>query len=88
MNKKMKKTFIASQVLLAINLFILIVPPFVFLIVFKFFPSIDSTENRFGAYPLFFIVCGIAGLFVTIPLSAIMIVLYLLCKYKFNKNDR
>jgi len=83
----MKKTFIASQILLAINLFILIVPPSVFLIAFRLFPSINSTENGLGAYPLFFIVCGIVGLFVTIPLSAIMIVLYLLYKYKFNKKD-
>ncbi|MCA5012490.1 MULTISPECIES: hypothetical protein [unclassified Enterococcus] len=82
----MKKIFIASQVLLAINLFILIVPPFVFLIVFKLFPGIDSTENGLGAYPLFFMICGIAGLFVTIPLSAIMIVLYWLYKYKFSKK--
>lgn len=84
--KKMKKIFFASQILLAINLFILIVPPAVFLIAFKLFPSINPTENGFGAYPLLFIVCGIAGLFVTIPFSAIMIVLYLLYKYKFSKN--
>ncbi|WYK00029.1 hypothetical protein A5821_001123 [Enterococcus sp. 7F3_DIV0205] len=78
----MKKVFIVSQVLLAINLFILIIPTSILLVIFSLFPSLKSFENGLGAYPLFFIVCGITGLIVTIPFSFIMIILYMWYKYR------
>ncbi|MGX7244522.1 hypothetical protein ACWOC1_06700 [Enterococcus quebecensis] len=83
----MKKIFVVSQVLLAINLFILIVPTSAFLIAFQLFPNLDSTENGLGVYPLLFMIYGFAGLFVTISLSIIMIVVYTWYKYKFTEKD-
>lgn len=73
----MKKIFIVSQVLLAINLFILIIPTSILLVIFSLFPNLKSIENGLGAYPLVFIVCGITGLIVTIPFSFIMIIVYM-----------
>lgn len=83
----MKKIFILSQVLLAINIFVLIVPTSAFLIAFQLFPNLDATENGLGVYPLLFMIYRFAGLFVTIPLLLVMIVAYMWYKYKFTKKD-
>ncbi|MEI5991872.1 hypothetical protein A5881_003411 [Enterococcus termitis] len=81
----MKKIFIVSQVLVAINLFILIIPTSIFLFIFYLFPYLGSIENGLGAYPLLFVICGGAGLLVTIPFSFVMIILYLWYKYRVQK---
>lgn len=81
----MKKIFIASQLLLAINLVILIVSTLGFQFIFHLFPSLASIEDGLGTYFWMFLICGTAGLFVTIPFSFLMILLYALYKYGMKK---
>lgn len=83
----MKKIFVVSQILLVINIFVLIVPTSVFLVIFKLFPNLDSSENSLGIYPLVCTIWGIASLLITIPFAFIMLLLYMWYKYKYTKKD-
>ncbi|EOI06896.1 hypothetical protein UAY_00238 [Enterococcus moraviensis ATCC BAA-383] len=81
----MKKVFLLSQVLFAINIIILIIIPAIFLILFNIFPNLDSSENGLGAYPLACFIWGIAGLMLTIPFAVVMAITYAIYK-KYNNH--
>ncbi|OTN88445.1 hypothetical protein A5819_000926 [Enterococcus sp. 7E2_DIV0204] len=81
----MKKIFLVSQVLFAINIVILIIIPAIFLFLFSIFPNLDSSENGLGAYPLACFIWGIAGLMLTIPFAVIMAIIYVIYE-KYNNQ--
>lgn len=82
----MKKIYMLSIVPLFINLFVLVVMPIMFVIIFNLFPNLDSTENGLGAFPLLCIIVGGYSLFLTIPFAIVVATFNFF--YHFIKNKR
>lgn len=61
------KIFKLSIFFLMFNLFVLVIFPILFMIIFNLFPNLNGTEDRLGAYPLFCVIIGGYGLFLTGP---------------------
>lgn len=70
-----KKIMKASFVLFLLSLFVLVVIPIIFVVIFNIFPNLDSTENGLGAYPVLAVIAGGYSLMVTAPFACIMVII-------------
>ncbi|MGG5313016.1 hypothetical protein [Enterococcus sp. DIV2381] len=70
-----KKIRNISIVLFIINLFILVVVPIVFSVIFKISPNLDPSPNGLGVVPLLAVILGVFFVRVTGPIMFIMLMI-------------